>query len=278
MLDIAVYENRLIAVGERGHVLVSDDAGDHWQQVVTPVQTTLTGIFMLDRNRAWVTGHDATILRTNDGGNSWQQVHHQPELESPLLDIWFADELNGIAIGAYGLYLQTQDGGQSWQQRTIADEDFHLNSLAASSRQQLLIAAEAGHLYRSDNLGRDWSKLKSPYHGSFFSAGFLDEKTIVVAGLRGHLYRSDDGGDTFEAIPTDSDGLLSDVKPITGSGYIVVGHGGTVLLSDATGTLTNATQAERFALNAVVQTGEGKFIAVTDKGIQVLTIGTEENR
>ena len=44
LLDIAVIdENKLIAVGERGHILTSYD-GTSWEQMNVPLQTTLTQV------------------------------------------------------------------------------------------------------------------------------------------------------------------------------------------------------------------------------------------
>ncbi len=76
-------------------------------------------------------GHDATILATQDGGLSWQQQFSSPELARPLLDVWFADSQNGIAVGAYGLFLRTTDGGQSWQ------KEFHPELLSQDDADYL---------------------------------------------------------------------------------------------------------------------------------------------
>mgnify|MGYP003398762965 CR=1 FL=1 len=44
LLDIARAGDRLVAVGERGFTLVSDDAGKSWHAVGTPVVRALTGV------------------------------------------------------------------------------------------------------------------------------------------------------------------------------------------------------------------------------------------
>ena len=116
LLDADVSGDRVVAVGQRGHILLADKTGD-WTQVVAPVQTLLTAVYMFNSMTGWIVGHDATILRTRDGGKSWTLVHYAPELELPLLDVWFRDERNGIAVGAFGLILATSDGGDSWNCR-----------------------------------------------------------------------------------------------------------------------------------------------------------------
>ncbi len=36
--------DRLVAVGQRGHILYSDDAGKHWQQAAVPVSADLNAV------------------------------------------------------------------------------------------------------------------------------------------------------------------------------------------------------------------------------------------
>jgi photosystem II stability/assembly factor-like uncharacterized protein len=118
-LDIARIGDDFVAVGDRGHVLISEDQGRSWTQRRTPTRALLTGVWFHDRNLGWVVGHDAVILRTEDGGATWCRVHFAPDLEFPLLDVWFADERNGFAVGAYGYFLRTEDGGLSWQEEEL---------------------------------------------------------------------------------------------------------------------------------------------------------------
>ncbi|PLX89185.1 MAG: hypothetical protein C0619_11680 [Desulfuromonas sp.] len=162
LLDIAAAGQLVIAVGERGHILRSENSGQSWQQAEVPTRTTLTGVFLLDKQLAWAVGHDQVILRSEDGGKTWRQVFSAPEEESPLLDVWFADASHGYAVGAYGRFLETGDGGESWASRWISEDDFHLNKMF-SVGPYLFIAAEAGQVYRSADGGANWDGLLTPY-------------------------------------------------------------------------------------------------------------------
>jgi len=125
-LDISRVGDTFVVVGERGHVLISEDQGRSWIQQRTPTRVPLTGVWFHDRNLGWAVGHDAVILRTEDGGETWCRVYHAPELERPLFDVWFEDARNGFAIGAYGYFLRTSDGGLTWREEPleiVADEE-----------------------------------------------------------------------------------------------------------------------------------------------------------
>ena len=114
LLDIIeINQSKLVAVGERGHILLSSDGVD-WQQAQVPVQVTLTAVYFIDEMHGWAVGHDATILSSKDGGVSWQVQQRLPEVEKPLLDVLFFDRNTGVAVGAYGLFYRTNDGGQHW--------------------------------------------------------------------------------------------------------------------------------------------------------------------
>jgi photosystem II stability/assembly factor-like uncharacterized protein len=217
LLDLARAGSRLVAVGERGHVLLSDDDGVHWRQAKSvPTRVMLTAVFFADGEYGWAVGHDETVLNTVDGGETWTRSHFAPEAQQPLLDLWFANRVSGIAVGAYGAYLTTNDGGRNWTSSRFApppakaaqhdgeaapDEgdlppDYHLNRIVGVGNR-LFIAAEGGQLYRSDDRGATWRVLPSPYEGSFFGLVPIRGEGLLAFGLRGHLYKSADAGDTW---------------------------------------------------------------------------------
>jgi len=267
LLDIAARGQRLIAVGERGHVLVSANDGGDWRQVRVPTRATLTAVYMLDAQRAWAVGHDAVILRSIDGGNSWQRVFHDPEQERPLLDVRFIDENHGIAIGAYGFYLQSSDGGMTWQERTIDEEDYHLNQITAGGNGRLFIAGEAGHLYFTDDAGKHWESLPSPYRGSFFSILAADRHGLFIAGLRGQLYRSEDNGKSWTPLPARTSAMLTDLLDYDRERTVVVGLDGVLIVHTFPDQLNYHFQPNRKGITAVAANSRGELFVVGEGGL-----------
>jgi photosystem II stability/assembly factor-like uncharacterized protein len=231
LLDAAARGDLLVAVGERGHVLLSRDRGASWTQADVPTRAMLTGVFLLDERRGWAVGHDETIVRTLDGGATWELVRSEPDNERPLLDVWFRDGEHGFAVGAYGAFLTSEDGGTSWEERPIGPDDFHLNDLVEAPDGTLYLAAEAGHLYRSDDRGDSWLSLTTPYEGSLFGGLVLGDGALLVFGLRGNLFRSDDRGETWSEIATGTEATLMAGVERTGGEVLVAGLAGTLLRS-----------------------------------------------
>ncbi|HXG29594.1 MAG TPA: YCF48-related protein [Nevskiales bacterium] len=190
LIDITDTGKRLVAVGQRGNIVVSDD-GKTWKQVPSPVNVMLTRARFLDPNRGWAVGYDAAILHSADGGDSWQLQHYDAEARQ-LYDILMLDAQNGIAVGGYGTYLVTADGGRSWQPRQfpLTDLGLHFNAIERLGDGTLFIAGEKSLMAWSADNGATWTMLDSPYNGSFFGAVPLGTRGVLVYGLRGHTYVS----------------------------------------------------------------------------------------
>lgn len=292
LLDGQVIGKRVVVVGERGHILTSDDHGVSWQQQLAPTRATLTSVFFTDPDNGWAAGHDGFILQTRDGGRHWQQVYAAPEDEQPILDLWFRNPDVGYAVGAYGLFLKTEDGGASWEpvdfnpvtdeadtaaQQEEAEEDlgidFHLNQIAVAASGSMFVAAEAGHLYRSDDDGQSWLSLPSPYEGSFYGTLPLDQQTVLAFGLRGHLFRSEDGGTSWTAIDTGTQATLNDGIRLSDGSIVMDGLAGTLLISEDSGlSFQLHAQNDRTALAKVLQAGDGALILIGEHGVRRLAL------
>lgn len=192
LLDVVAAGTHLVAVGSRGHILLSDD-GDHWKQVESPVRATLTSVFFIDAENGWAVGHDDTILHTTDGGQTWTVQNYQPELEKPLLDVLFLDAQHGFAPGAYGLFEQTSDGGSHWtmvNSPAILKDGLHLYAIRKLGDGRLMVAGEQGMIGISADGGASWTRLDSGYKGTFFGAAPVGASGVLVCGLRGNAYYS----------------------------------------------------------------------------------------
>ncbi len=267
LLDGATTGARLVVVGERGHILISTDDGVNWQLAQVPIRVLLTAVHMHDPQTGWAVGHDAAILRTRDGGASWQMVHHAPEEERPLLDVWFRDARTGFAVGAYGYFLSTEDGGDTWSSRTVSEDDFHLNALLPVAPNRLFIAAEAGVIYRSDDGGDNWRELPSPYTGSWFSALALEDGQLLLLGIRGHLFRSEDNGDNWTQIPTATTATLTGAAQLQSGALLITGLEGTLLTSTDGGHSVSLEQLpSRQGISTVLPLADGNILLIGEFG------------
>lgn len=279
LLDVAQAGKRLVAVGDRGHILFSEDGGKNWVQARVPTRQLLTALYFADDKHGWAVGHDSQILATDDGGANWELQYENKEREAPLLDIWFRDANQGFAVGAYGSLLETTDGGKSWQDvsdRLDNEDGYHLNGIAAVKDAGLFIVGESGSMFRSADWGQTWERIEGPYEGTLFGAlGTASSNTLVVYGLRGNLFRSSDFGSTWHEVTlsTDTGRLefgLSGGTLLKDGTVVIVGHGGTVLTShDAGNTFTVINRADRASLASAVADAAGSLVLVGQGGVRV---------
>lgn len=238
---IASLEGRTIAVGPRGLIMLSEDAGRSWRQISTPVSTDLVTVKFTNPNVVWAVGHDAVALKSIDGGSTWTRLldgrqvlrllrdsakgseQLEAEIErsmgqsatpdvwpAPLLDIRFSvDGRQGLAVGGFGLILQTSDGGetwQAWQGKSDNEQRYHLYALTGTD-DAIFVAGEQGLVMRLNAQTHHFQKVITPYNGSFFGIEQLGAK-VVAFGLRGNAFVSVDAGKNWRKIETGIDANL----------------------------------------------------------------------
>jgi len=297
LLSVARVGQRLVSVGERGHILLSDDAGASWRQVPVPASTTLTAVAFADERVGVAVGHGGVILRTRDAGETWTRVadgrtiarqiaaqvdktgtpagnaaasEAEAGLDKPLLDVRFANPRSGIAVGADGLLLSTSDGGLTWTARTDgipAVERRHLYA-AVPVADGWYVAGEQGVLYRSADGGRSFGRLQSPYRGSYFGMLAGPGGGIVVFGLRGNAWRSDDQGLTWQraVIPSQAS-LIGGTVQDNGTLVLFDEVGGIWISNDDGRHFVPGPTGQGFPVTSAVQIAPGRLLAVGPRGM-----------
>lgn len=298
LLDIVVVDQaKLVAVGQHGNILISNDA-INWQQVSVPVQSTLTSLYFVNAQQGWAVGHDATILHTSDGGYSWEIQQYLPEKEKPLLDITFKDELHGIAVGAYGLFYRTIDGGKHWQNEFHSeflnaddaeyiaelkgqDEEAYLDEIASilphfnrivQDGRTTYLVGEIGLIAKSNDFGIHWQTFDEVYQGSFFDIARTHQGNLLVVGLRGHIFRSLKNGTPWESIKSNTTALLNSVILTDDNRILIIGNNGVVLVSEDDGvTYKEQFQTDGKPLISGVWFNQ-QLVAVSDVGIKIIKV------
>tara|TARA_R110000850_G_scaffold120624_7_gene238169 strand:- start:38287 stop:39276 length:990 start_codon:yes stop_codon:yes gene_type:complete len=274
LLDVINTGRRLVAVGDRGHILVSAD-GNLWAQVEAPVRSALTAVqFAKGGEAGWAVGHDAVILRTVDGGATWSLQNFEPELQRPFLDLLVLDADSAIVVGSYGMMRRTDDGGATWTQvdaPEVLEDEFHLNSITRLDDGSLFVAGEMGLLAISPDKGKTWIRLESPYESSFFGAVGTGGPGVMIHGLRGTLYTNRDplnqrGADAWQPIENDNVATMFGSARLDDGRTVMVGLNGVVTLVEGR-QIQHFRSARGTPLSAVIGFGDG-LLAVGESGVQ----------
>lgn len=270
-IDLARAGDRVVAVGDRGHIIYSDDDGRTWRQGETPTGVLMTAVCFADAQHGWAVGHDAVVLGTRDGGQTWA-LQYSDELGeavedamddedfyddddlyayyddddfydddmgggavdtsgAPLLDVWCDSRDRAIAVGGYGYMVETTDGGDTWKLRAGDLPD-----------------DEGWHLY---------------------AIGQLDGEadTLFIAGERGTLYRSRDRGRTWQRLESPYHGTFFGITSSDTRTLLIHGLQGNVWLSrDRGDTWRRVTSGVRTGVNSGTVLPDGTIVLVGNAG------------
>ena len=276
---LAAAGQRLVAVGQRGHIFYSDDAGAHWQQAQVPVSSDLVAVYFPTPLQGWAVGHDGVVLHSSDAGQTWSRQFDgrqvgpnmlayyqrlaaaQPEdaelqarvaeaqrmteegADKPFLDVWFENDRVGYIVGAFNLIFRTDDGGQHWSpwlDRTDNPSALNLYALRPVG-SDLFIVGEQGLVLKLDPAAERFNAIPTPYNGTFF--GITGKPgAVLVFGLRGNAYRSVDGGTSWNKVDL---GL-----PLSITASTVTADGRIILLSQAGHVLVSVDDGASFTLQS----------------------------
>lgn len=304
LLDVTRAGNRLVAVGERGTVLLSDDNGHSWRQAKTvPVAVGLTRIAFVTAEQGWIVGHSGIVLHSADGGETWTRqldgktaatlavkaaetdaaTHPgdpeagrrlqdaqrlvQDGADKPLLDLYFSDAQHGFVVGAYGLVFRTDDGGHSWQPWMAMTENpkgLHLNAIAAVGNA-IYIVGERGLVLRANDRAGYFAAVKTPYAGSFFTICAAGGSAII-GGLRGNAFASADQGRSWTPVAVPIAVTLTSVAALADGRHLFINQAGQLLLSNDGASMRPLPLPPSPPLNAVVQAADGGLVAASFGG------------
>ena len=299
LLGIAQAGKRLVAVGERGLVALSDDQGKTWRQAPVAVSVSLTAVSFATPTKGWAVGHRGVILASSDGGDGWSvqldgrkfaeaalaDAKATSELspravtdaealvrdgaDKPFLDVSFADAQHGLAVGAYGLCARTDDGGASWSScmaQLPNPKGAHLYAIARSA-QSVFIAGEQGLLLRSDDGGAHFASVPGLYTTSLFCVAVAGNGDVLLGGLRGTAFVSTNQGRSFETVASDSQASCSGEVRTNDGGLIVSNQLGQLLRYDAGSRRLKLMPMPPMApLGGLVQTASGSLVLVGVRG------------
>ncbi len=241
LLDVTRAGQRLVAVGERGHVLLSDDNGLNWRQSPVPVSLTLTAVYFPSAKKGWAVGHDGVVLHSSDGGESWTVQFDGAEANQI--------QLNQLEV-------------------EVAAKETALSEMTEEEQEEASSALENLH-YAFDDARYS---LEEGTTNPFLDVVFLDENTGFIVGAYGMIFRTDDGGDHWQSWSGkihNPDGFHYNAISASGESLFMAGEAGTLYRS------TDAGQSWENLESPYV----GSFFGIVSnhQGKEVITLGLRGN-
>lgn len=274
LLDATRAGSRIVAVGEHGIVLLSDDDGHTYRQARhVAASATLSSVCFTDARHGWAVGQWGVILATDDGGETWSQQRVDTSIDQPLFSVAFVNAQDGFAVGLWSLLLATHDGGRTWQRVALPappggkQADRNLYRIFLDGDGTLYIAAEQGTVLRSTDHGTNWTSLQTGTKASLWAGVATPDGRLFVGGLLGNLLESRDHGATWQVVQSGSSSSITDLVE-TRQGVAAIALDGFVMRERKAGDGFSASQRpDRAALTAVVFDNQDAPILFSKNGV-----------
>jgi photosystem II stability/assembly factor-like uncharacterized protein len=290
LLDVTRAGDRLVAVGENGFVIFSDDAGNSWEQASVPLSVTLTTVTFVTARLGWAGGHEGVLLISTDGGESWTQRFDG--LAATRQEIALAEEK--LAEARERLAAPDGAGQDDEAAMMLEDAQWALEDLQTAlqdgpskpfldvwfgSAEEGIAAGAYGYLFRSSDGGETWRlaarDIDNPYNYHYYGIDRARDGTLYLAGEAGLLYRSPDGGRAWETLDSPYEGSFFGVLTGAADGedfVLVFGLRGNVFRSADGGDQWRRIDAGTEAsLMAGATLPDGRIVLVGNSGAVVIS-------
>ncbi|WP_223793059.1 WD40/YVTN/BNR-like repeat-containing protein [Marinobacter sp. F4216] len=204
LTDVDRAGDRMVAIGERGHIIFSDDQGQSWTQAEVPVSVTLTSLDFASETHGWAVGHSGVVLHSDDAGESW--------------------EVQITGIEAAELAIESQE-------EAIAEMEEKVEAATGDEKADLEWALDDLY-FALENMQAD---LDIGPVNPFLDVLFLSEQNGFVIGAYGMLFHTSDGGETWSdwspKLDNSQNFHLNAITEITGGALAIVGEAGQIHVS-----------------------------------------------
>jgi len=287
LVDLDKAGNRIVAVGERGHIIYSDDQGQSWSQASVPVATLLTAVDFVDDRHGWAVGHGAVVLYSEDGGKSWQKQMDGTSANQMVVE----QAEQRVALAEQALASATPDVVEDLEY-ALEDAQFALEDAIADAEvgpsNPLLdvwfkdqttgfVIGAYGFFFKTIDGGKTWvnwgNKVENTDRFHLNGMTQISDGTLFIAGEAGYVFRSTDSGDSWETLESPYEGSLFGVSGNGLAGQVLVfGLRGNVFFSDDMGSTWSSIDsgAQQSLMSSAIGSG-GKLMLVGNSGVMLLS-------
>jgi photosystem II stability/assembly factor-like uncharacterized protein len=223
--DISAWdEKRLVAVGNQGVLIISDNGGDSWVQKEVPTSEVANKLIRVKTQadgKAWTCGIMGTALYTNDYGATWKR--RIPEEDIAFNDIAFATDLIGAIACEFGKIKRTEDGGETWTE-ILTPVGASLMAIEFNKQGVGVAVGLEGTILRSVDFGITWELIDAGTTEHLFNIICYNGHWVSI-GNKGIIVTSADAGISWQSKQLSETELLwhTGITRLSSSKMIIVG-------------------------------------------------------
>lgn len=245
-------QNRGWAVGSKGTILATTNAGNSWEPRSAATSDIIRDIFFIDENNGWLVCEKNVydlktkeeprtyLKRTRDGGADWIRVDIKGiDVDARLTRTVFSSRTHGWTFGEGGLIFSTKDEGVTWTRVTSPTRHLLLGGIFVDDNRGWLVGAGSTIIQTADG-GETWHQTQLPQINNsevrFAATSFAGNRLGWAVGSSGLIFNTVNGGRTWQQQKSGVDVDLFDVRFLNGSEGWAVGAEGTIVRTSDGGT------------------------------------------
>lgn len=133
-----------IACGGKGIIYRTDNAGESWDDIQTPVTNILRKVYVVDANKAFVVGDNSTVLYTNDAGLTWDPIDVNQFNGAYHFNSIHMNGSTAWVVGNEGVLFTSNDGGMNWTGPIETHTELDLHDVYVVSANEAWIVGNKG--------------------------------------------------------------------------------------------------------------------------------------
>jgi len=285
LTDVISINGHIVAVGERGHIIYSEDECRTWNQAKVPVSVTLTAVAFPTEEDGWAVGHDGIVLHTRDGGKSWEkqldgnkinqlmltQIQHMFNAKSNEIDM--AKEQNELnRIENLSIELEVLEFTKMDIESSVKEGPTKpLMGLWFKNNLEGIVFGAYGMILRTTDGGNTWfpmlDRIDNP-DGFHYYGITRCQNDLILVGEAGMMFRSQNWGMNWELLSSPYEGSYFNVVGSPNCNFVVAfGMRGRIFFSQDQGDNWQASKTDNTsAIYGGAMLSDGSVCLVSENG------------
>ena len=204
----------------------------NWQPSSIDTPENTLSIHCAPSGRLWVSASFGTLFWAEGDMQQWNEFSLYEDLQ--FTAVRFLDEMNGFALGEFGMVIVSQDGGETWEPREAIPNEFYPMAVDFLDINTGWAGGLDGVIWQTLDGGNTWERQQSVTSAPIYNI-HADEHGVFAVGGSAKLVELRDGNwQNFDGAP-EVLAFMRGLDALDDGSLLVAGGGGTLAVIPLSG-------------------------------------------